>query len=371
MLFELLKSLLTYKGISPGCGGAIRFLSNLFEQRGFVVTILESDGIRNLLVHNKDSRKIHLCFAGHVDVVPAADSGLWICNPFVGEVISETIYGRGVVDMKGAIASFITALFEFLDNYDSQLNIGVILTSDEEMSSSNGMLPMIRYLRQGGYVIHDCIVGEPTCESKIGDSIKIGRRGSLNVAVSYSGIQGHVAYHEKANNPIPEMLDALVRLRDHKFDNGNEFFPPSHCEITSIDVDNPSTNVIPGKVSTNFNIRFNNLQTVKRLKQAIDSIFVSRTSAVEIVYSENPALPFLSEKTAFADKLSAAILKCSGISAQFTTKGGTSDARFLREITNVLEFGLLNETAHKVNECAPLKDILLLKEIYLEFLKSL
>lgn len=363
MLIELVKKLILFRSISPRDDGAILFLKDCLERMGFYTEIIESSGVKNLFACMNRNKDIDLCFAGHIDVVPPGELISWNSDPFSAEIINNTVYGRGIVDMKGAIACFIAAIKE----YHGKQNIGIIITGDEELDSQNGIVPIIDFIKRNKFKITNCIVGEPTCKVHVGDIIKIGRRGSINFKVEIYGKSGHAAYPENIKNPIKFMIKPLQNLVDHEFDLGNEHFQPSHCEVTSIKVDNEISNVTPGKVWLFFNIRFNNLHSVESLTNTVNKIF----SGYEVSYNPNPALPFLVSDMKFAEKFATTVYNITGRNPEFSTGGGTSDARFLKDITNVIEFGLLNRTVHQANECCAIEDLITLKNVYLATLKFL
>jgi succinyl-diaminopimelate desuccinylase len=365
-LIDFIKKLVSFCGISPGCGGAIDFLHDYLKGCGFVCSICAFSGLKNLIATTNNNKQIDLCFAGHVDVVPPGDFNLWKCNPFCALVEDDVIYGRGVVDMKAAICCFIFAAKKLLKY--SNFNIGIIITSDEESDSQKGMAPIVKYLIENQYIIEECIIGEPTCKNVVGDTIKIGRRGSINFIVKVYGKQGHVAYPQNAKNPIDFSLEALQKLKSYKFDNGTKSFAPSSCQITDICVPNAFCNMIPAAVQISFNIRFNNNHNVDSLSLKIKEIFYSKDFGCEICHLSNPAEPFLSNKSNFAQDFAFSSEKITNIKPQFSTDGGTSDARFLSKITNTLEFGLLSKTAHQVNERAKVSEIKALHLIYHDFL---
>lgn len=369
-LTDLLKRLISFQSISPGCGGAILFLAEYLKGFGFDTHIINSGGLLNLIATtNPISKNIDICFSGHIDVVDPGDLKSWQFDPFVGTVDDDKIYGRGVVDMKGAIACFIIAVIDkklFAPN--NTTNIGIIITSDEEHDSQNGIVPVLQHIKKNGYKIKRCIVGEPTCKEFVGDTIKIGRRGSVNFVVKVIGKQGHVAYPHNAKNPISFAAERLNKLIQCKLDFGSKDFEPSNCEITNIEVNNQFCNVIPKKLEIKLNIRFNNNHNVDSLKSFLNQIFYSSVYNCSIECIPHYSEPFVVNDKDFVDEFSCSVKKITGFSPSTSTGGGTSDARFLKDFTNVIEFGLVNSTAHCVNENACIDDMIKLQKIYSCFL---
>jgi succinyl-diaminopimelate desuccinylase len=307
----------------------------------------------------------HFCFAGHSDVVPVGDLNGWSIAPFAGEVHNGTLYGRGAADMKGAIAAFVAAAQRFLDARGPGFggSISLMITGDEEGPSINGTRKMLSSLAARGETIDACIVGEPTCESALGDMAKIGRRGSMNVTIEVTGVQGHVGYPHLADNPIHALLRMLSALTAEPLDAGNAAFQPSSLQITTIDVGNPVTNVIPARAKARFNIRFNDMHSSASLeawiRRTLDAAGGRYALAIEVSGES-----FLTPEGRLSAILVDAIAEVTGRKPDLSTTGGTSDARFITRFAPVIDFGLVGRTMHKIDERAPVADIDALSRIY-------
>ena len=373
---KLSKELIRFPSITPIDAGAINFLSNKLKSLGFKCKILEfkdkkSKPIKNLYARI-GTKKPNICYAGHTDVVPPGNYKDWTVNPFKPVIKNNNLIGRGANDMKSSIACFISAVSEYLKN-NKKFNgsVSLLITGDEEGLAINGTKKVVDYLKKKNEKINFCIVGEPTNPKKLGEMIKIGRRGSLSGILEISGTQGHVAYPHLSNNPINTMVKICKKLKYTKLDSGNKNFQPSNLEFTSINVDNEAHNVIPSRAKAQFNIRYNNLHTSKSLKKKINKIVKNLCKKndcnYKIKYVENgDAFLTKPEKTIYMAK--KIIKKITKINPKFSTTGGTSDARFIRKISPCLEFGLVNKTMHKIDECVSLKDLSNLKKIYYNFL---
>jgi succinyl-diaminopimelate desuccinylase len=307
----------------------------------------------------------HFCFAGHSDVVPVGDLNGWSIAPFAGEVHGGTLYGRGAADMKGAIAAFVAAAQRFLDARGPGFggSISLLITGDEEGPSINGTRKMLDKLAARGETIDACIVGEPTSETVLGDMAKIGRRGSMNVTVEVTGVQGHVGYPHLADNPIHTLLRMLTALTAEPLDQGNADFQPSSLQVTTVDVGNPATNVIPSRARARFNIRFNDIHASASLeawiRRTLDAVGGRYALAVEVSGES-----FLTPRGRLSEILVAAITEVTGRTPALSTTGGTSDARFIARHAPVIDFGLVGRTMHKIDERAPVADIQALSRIY-------
>lgn len=357
----------------------IKFLSDYLANLGFVCDTLEYDGDGSYKVNNlhavfnpKNSDKI-LYFAGHTDVVAAGNLESWTYNPFSATIVDGNLFGRGAVDMKCAIACFMSAVEEFLASEKPNFGIGFLITNDEEADSINGTKKVLKWMEESGKKITHCIVGEPTNPEIFGEMVKIGRRGSINFSVKIIGKQGHAAYPENAINPTTILVNLLKLLKDHKFDNGNKFFGPTNLEVTAISSQNLGNNVIPNEASANFNVRFNDIQSSKSVIELVE--YACKKSAeglgaqYELTYRTSGE-SFLSVPKLLAQTLTNAIEKICGRKPDLSTSGGTSDARFIKDYAEVVEFGLINKTAHQINEFASLEDIFKLQQTYLEVLKN-
>ena len=372
----LSKDLISFPSITPIDAGAINFLAKKLKTLGFKCKILEfkkgkGKPIKNLYA-KLGSKQPNLCYAGHTDVVPPGNYKDWTVNPFKPKIKKGYLIGRGANDMKSSIACFVSAVSEYIAN-NKKFNgsISFLITGDEEGYATNGTKKVVDFLKKRKEKINFCIVGEPTNPKKLGEMIKIGRRGSLTAKLEIFGTQGHIAYPHLSNNPINTLVKICFELKKKKLDNGNKNFQPSNLEFTGINVDNKAHNVIPASAKTQFNVRYNNLQTASKLKKKINSVIkkISKKSKCKykIDYLENGEA-FLTKPGKNIILAKKIIKKITKINPVFSTTGGTSDARFIKKIAPCLEFGLVNKTMHKVDECVSLKDLKKLKNIYYNFL---
>ncbi|PNG25325.1 succinyl-diaminopimelate desuccinylase [Methylocella silvestris] len=374
---ELCRDLLRRPSVTPLDAGAQDVLAAKLRAAGFSThCIVFSDestpDIQNLYARAGAGGR-HLVFAGHTDVVPPGDSASWRFDPFGGETEGGLIFGRGAVDMKGAIAAFAAAAIGFVAEGGAQKgSISFLITGDEEGPAINGTEKLLRWAHQRGERFDHCILGEPTNQQALGDMIKIGRRGSLNGTLTVKGEQGHVAYPHRAKNPIPPLMRLLAALDAEPLDQGTELFDASNLEIVSIDVGNPTFNVIPAEARARFNIRFNDIWTPDALAAELFRRAELAASGTTFALRFEPcnALAFVTQPDAFTDLVSAAIERASGRRPQLSTSGGTSDARFIRAYCPVLEFGLVGSTMHAIDERAPVEDIAALASIYADILNS-
>lgn len=366
----ILKKLISYKSISPSDGGALSYISDLLEKNGFNCYLQEFGGgesaTKNLYAEKGAGEK-NLCFAGHVDVVPAGDINMWRSDPFKMDESDGNIYGRGAVDMKGAVSAMVSAIVDYSSKHSNKVSI--LLTSDEEGSGEFGTKKMLEWLRGEGIKIDFAIIGEPTSSEMFGDTIKIGRRGSINFKLKIEGKQGHVAYPELAINPNEILVKILYDLMKWKIDDGNEFFQASNLEIVSIDVGNNVMNVIPQTASAKFNLRSNNIQTSEAIVKNIETIISKHTSNFLLEHSIS-AEAFLTPVSEYAYKFQELVHDICGVKSEFSTSGGTSDARFIKDVCPLLEFGLLNKTAHQINENCKIIDLQKLYSVYYGAIKS-
>ena len=369
---QLSKELIKFPSITPVDAGAIKFLSKKLKKLGFNCKILEfkdkkSKPIKNLYARIGKKRP-NLCYAGHTDVVPPGNIKDWTVNPFKPSIKKNYLIGRGANDMKSSIACFISAVSKFLQkNSKFDGSISFLITGDEEGYAINGTKKVVDYLKKKKEKIDFCIVGEPTNPNKLGEMIKIGRRGSLSGEIEITGTQGHIAYPHLSKNPINTLVKICQKLKEKKLDKGNKNFQPSNLEFTSINVNNKAHNVIPARARARFNIRYNNSHTSKSLQRKI-TLLVRNLSKknkcnFKIDYMANGD-SFLTrpEKTIYMVR--KIIKKITKISPKLSTTGGTSDARFIRKIAPCLEFGLVNKTMHRVDECVALSDLKKLTKIY-------
>ena len=380
-LISLTKELIKFPSFSGKHDEVINFIDNFLRNNHFTTQQLEFSGNNSYPVNNlwaifNSSAKKNLYFAGHSDVVAVGDLAKWSFPPFLGSVNLGKIFGRGAVDMKGAIACFLMATQDFLIKYHYKIDFGIgfLITNDEESDSINGTKKMLQWLEEKNHQIDCCIVGEPTNPNEIGEMIKIGRRGSVNFQLKIIGKQGHVAYPENAINPNKILIDILHQLQIHVFDNGNEFFDPTNLEITSINSDNLGNNVIPEFATANFNIRFNNLHKSQKIIELIQFVCeknaIAMKAKIDLQYKVSGEA-FLSQPHNLADITKNAIKKITNKTTIFSTTGGTSDARFIKSFANeVIEFGLINKTAHQIDENVEINDLISLYMIYQEILEN-
>ena len=374
----LSKDLISFPSITPVDAGAINFLAKKLRSLGFKCQILEfkkgkGKPIKNLYA-KYGNKQPNLCYAGHTDVVPPGNYKDWTVNPFKPKVKKGYLIGRGANDMKSSIACFISAVSNYLTkNKNLNGTISLLITGDEEGYATNGTKKVVDYLRKKGEKINFCIVGEPTNPKKLGEMIKIGRRGSLTAELEIIGTQGHIAYPHLSNNPINTIIKICYELKKKKLDKGNKNFQPSNLEFTGIYVNNKAHNVIPASAKTQFNVRYNNLQTASKLRKKINNVIKRISKKNKCKYKIN----YLESGEAFLTKpgknilLAKKIIKnVTKINPVFSTTGGTSDARFIKKIAPCLEFGLVNKTMHKIDECVSLKDLKNLKKIYFNFLNE-
>jgi succinyl-diaminopimelate desuccinylase len=368
----LAQELIRFKSITPADDGAIPYLADLLASNGFSVEVIEFSEsgiptIKNLFA--KYGQGTSLCFAGHTDVVPPGDEAKWSVSPFAGDIIDGLLIGRGAVDMKGAIAAYVAAALKYV-NEGGTTPLSFLITGDEEAVSINGTEKLLKHVHANGERFAAVIVGEPTNPEVLGEMIKIGRRGSATFSLTVEGIQGHVAYPDLADNPISTLIKILNELDDLILDNGNEYFDASNLEIINLDVGNTVTNLIPQKANALFNIRFNDIYSSSSLQAKLEEIISKYTNSYEFNLYKRPAESFITEPEDFAKLLSRVIESHTGITPQFSTTGGTSDARFIKDYAPVLEFGLINKTAHKIDESIEILHIAKLSEIYYDFIKE-
>jgi succinyl-diaminopimelate desuccinylase len=371
---KLAQKLLQKKSITPEDDGAIDLIQKELDNIGFKteIMIFSEDNqatIKNLYAKYGDSDK-NLAFAGHTDVVPIGDIKKWNIDPFKAEIIDNKLYARGAVDMKPAITSFIAAVKEFLsEKKNFQDSISFIITGDEEGIAVNGTAKMVNeFIRRKEKFSH-CIVGEPTNPYNVGEMIKIGRRGSINFNITVIGTQGHVAYPHNADNPNRSLVKFLHEINHYVFDKGNDFFQATNLEVTSIDVNNKITNIIPEIATAKINIRFNNIHTGEDIVNIIQGIAKNSLTKYELDYKISGESFFNHDKE-FIKLISDSIEEITGKPPELSTNGGTSDARFIKKICPTIEFGLINETAHKINEYIDIDQLEKLDKIYLQILRN-
>jgi succinyl-diaminopimelate desuccinylase len=375
---KLAKELIKFPTISPVDAGIMKFLEKKLKALGFKTKILEfkekdSRPVKNLYAR-LGNKSPNFCYAGHLDVVPAGNLEDWTVNPFKPSVKKGYLIGRGANDMKSSIAAFVSAVSDFI-KIKRKFNgsISLLITGDEEGVAINGTKKVVEYLKKKKEKIDFCLVGEPTNPNKLGEMIKIGRRGSMTGRLSIIGIQGHVAYPQRANNPSTALVQILNKLKEIKFDKGTKDFQPTNLEITKININNSADNIIPGLANAIFNIRFNNKHSSSSIKKKIDKIIkkISKKNKSKYKIDYNiSGEAFLTRPNNTTFMIQDIIKKITKIKPQLSTTGGTSDARFIRKIAPCLEFGLVGKTMHKVDEAVSLSDLKKLTKIYTEILKN-
>ena len=373
---SLAKDLVKCQSVTPKDNGAINVVAKNLKKLGFKCQLMEFQEKGTVKIKNLYARigksSPNFCFAGHTDVVPVGDLKSWTVNPFGGVIKNQKLIGRGVSDMKGSIACFVSAVSEFLrKNKKLKGSISFLITGDEETIAINGTKKVIEKLIQKKEKIDFCIVGEPTNENKLGDMIKIGRRGSITGHLTILGTQGHVAYPYTYNNPSTIIVEVLNKIKKLKLDRGNKDFERSNLEVTKITIDNTADNVIPAEAKASFNVRFNNLHTSSSLKKKLDIIFSSITKKSKASYKIKYHVSgesFLTKPNKTVYMIKNVIKKSTKINPVLSTTGGTSDARFIKKIAPCIEFGLIAKTIHQVDEMARVADLKKLKNIYLDIL---
>ncbi len=367
------RELIRCRSVTPEEGGALGYLRELLSKAGFTVHRMTFAEPGTAPVENLYARigteKPNLMFAGHTDVVPPGDETAWRHPPFAGEVANDKLYGRGAVDMKGGIACFVAAALDYLAGHGGRPpkgSISLLITGDEESVAVNGTIKLLRWAADHGETFDHCILGEPSNVDVLGDTIKAGRRGSLNGTLIVHGRQGHVAYPDRADNPIRGLIHLIAALQA-PLDQGSAHFDPSHLEFTSVDVGNPTVNLIPGEARARFNIRYNDCHSQASLKTLIEhraQAAAAGRTRFSFDWPPSNADVFVTKPGPFTELASAAIAEVTGRTPKLSTSGGTSDARFIKDYCSVLEFGLVGQTMHAVDECAPVADLITLTTIY-------
>ena len=365
---ELSQALIRCESVTPIEGGAQGVLARTLEPMGFVchsLTFSDTDtpDVTNLYAR-RGTKGPHFCFAGHTNVVPVGDRNAWSADPFAGEVKDGMLYGRGAADMKGAIACFAAAVSRFLSKRKSfDGSISFLITGDEEGPAINGTVKMLEWAAKRGETFDACIVGEPTNPKALGDMMKVGRRGSLNARLTVHGVSGHVAYPHLADNPCHRLVEMLAAITREPLDAGTDHFQPSTLQVSSIDVGNPTTNVIPAKAEARFNIRFTDAfdgKGVERwLRERLDRIGGNYDLKIQVSGES-----FLTQPGRLSDIIGSAVKRVTGRTPELSTSGGTSDARFIKNYCPVIEFGLVGETMHKTDERMPVAELAALADIY-------
>ena len=366
---ELARALIRCPSVTPEDGGSQETLARALESLGFVCHHMTFEAAGTPDVKNLYARlgtgSPNFCFAGHTDVVPVGDLDAWTVDPFAAEIHDGVLYGRGAADMKGAIAAFVGAVSRFLDRRDGAFDgsISLLITGDEEGPAINGTVKVLGWMEERGERIDDCLVGEPTNPMRLGEMIKIGRRGSLSGWITVRGVQGHTAYPQLADNPLPRLARMLSALADTPIDDGTDHFQPSNLQLTTVDVGNAATNVIPAVARAAFNIRFNDLHSgadiIAWVRERLDSVGGEYELDTHLTGES-----FLTPPGRLSGLIQQAIGSTVGAEAELSTTGGTSDARFIKDHCAVAEFGGIGQTMHKVDERISLADLSALGEIY-------
>ena len=374
---SIARDLIRCRSVTPADAGALGVLENVLKAAGFEVhrvTFSESGtaDVDNLYARIGD-RAPHITFAGHTDVVPPGDESAWSMGAFSGEVKDGFLYGRGAVDMKGGIACSVAAVLQYLADHGGKPqesgkgSISFLITGDEEDVSINGTIKLLQWAAARGETFDHCVLGEPSNVETLGDCIKVGRRGSQSGTLYVDGVQGHVAYPHRASNPVPDIARLIVAISDEPLDSGSAQFQPSNLEFTSVDVGNGATNVIPGQARAKFNIRYNDLHTQAGLRELVETRLAKAAGnriKARIVWEPSNSNVFLTKPGPFTDLAVDAIAEVTGRKPELSTSGGTSDARFISSYCPVIEFGLLGQTMHQVDERASVADIEQLTRVY-------
>jgi succinyl-diaminopimelate desuccinylase len=370
---SIAQALIRCPSVTPADAGALGVLESLLKAHGFEthrVTFSEAGtpDVDNLYAR-LGSAAPHITFAGHTDVVPAGDESAWSHGAFSGEVKDGFLYGRGAVDMKGGIACSVAAVLQYLTDQGGRPkgSISFLITGDEEAASINGTVKLLKWVADRGEKFDHCVLGEPSNQQVMGDCIKIGRRGSQSGTLIVDGVQGHVAYPHRASNPVPDISRLIVAISDEALDKGTAQFQASNLEFVSVDVGNGAFNVIPGQARATFNIRYNDLHTQASLRELVETRLAKAAGnriKARIVWEASNSNVFLTKQDAFTDLAVAAIEEVTGRKPELSTTGGTSDARFIASYCPVIEFGLLGQTMHQIDERASVKDIEQLTKVY-------
>jgi succinyl-diaminopimelate desuccinylase len=373
------RDLLRCPSVTPAEGGALTYVEAVLKGAGFAVHRMTFQEAGTPDVENLYARigavAPHFVFAGHTDVVPPGDPKAWSHAPFAGDIERGVLYGRGAVDMKGAIACKIAATLDYLAANGGKPNgsISFLITGDEEGVAVNGSPKLLRWAAARGEKFDHCVLGEPGNVSELGDTIKVGRRGSQNGVLVVTGKQGHVAYPHRADNPVRGLVKLMAALMDEPLDAGSHRFDPSNLEFTSIDIGNPTVNLIPGEARARFNIRFNDCHSFSSLRQLVDARAEKAAAGKvrwRIEWEPSNADVFYTERSAFTDVVIAAVAEVTGRKPALSTSGGTSDARFIKDYCPVVEFGLVGTTMHAVDERVPLADLQTLTAVYRKILDN-
>ena len=358
----LTEALIARPSVTPLDAGALDVIGAALDRLGFTVTRLRYGEIENLFARIGGEGP-HFCYAGHSDVVPSGDATGWRSDPFAPVLRDGVLYGRGACDMKGAIAAFIAATAARLEQGKLNGSLSLLITGDEEGVATDGTVRVLDWMAEHNQIPDFCLVGEPTSKVRLGDTVKIGRRGSMNARITVRGRQGHVAYPQRADNPVHRLVRAVAELTAQPLDTGTDWFEPSSLQLTSIDVGNAATNVIPASAEARLNIRFNELHDSAKLSAMLRRVVDAHAPESDVTISVSGE-SFLTQPGPEVDRLRAAIARETGIDPALDTGGGTSDARFISRFCKVAEFGLVGASMHQVDECVPVAELHALTRIY-------
>jgi succinyl-diaminopimelate desuccinylase len=368
---ELTKKLINRKSITPNDNGCQEVIQNELSALGFKFSKYDSKDVKNLYGEMGNSKPL-IVFAGHTDVVPTGPIDQWKFNPFEATEENGLLYGRGAADMKASLAAFVVSIQEFVNSNPAfNGSIGILITSDEEGIATDGTTIVVKEFLKNKKRFDFCIVGEPTCATNFGDTIKNGRRGSLSATLSIKGVQGHIAYPHLIDNPIHRLASIIDELKKIEWDNGNKYFPKTSWQVSNIEAGTGATNVVPGLAVAKFNFRHSTECTPESLKRDLEMIVKKHAVEFEIDW-ENPSEPYITEEGKLITALKSSIKEITNINADVSTTGGTSDGRFIAKISDeVVEFGPINSSIHKINEHVNIKNIEQLKNIYLRTLEKI
>jgi succinyl-diaminopimelate desuccinylase len=368
---ELAQQLISRQSVTPDDAGCLDILIDLLRPLGFECDKISSGGVDNLWARRGSASPL-ICFAGHTDVVPTGPVEQWTSDPFVPAIRDGVLYGRGASDMKSSLAAMVAAIADFVAAYPAHPgSIALLLTSDEEGPAVDGTVRIVEALKARGEKLDYCIVGEPTAVKKTGDMIKNGRRGSLSGKLTVNGVQGHVAYPHLAKNPIHAVAAAIAEMAEVKWDDGNEYFPPTTWQISNFNAGTGANNVVPGSAYIRFNFRFSTASTLESLQTRVHGILDRHGVPYDLEWSYD-GRPFLTKKGDLVDAIARAIKTVTGIDTELSTTGGTSDGRFIADICpQVIECGPTNASIHKIDECIRVDELMQLPRIYFHSLKNL
>lgn len=367
----LCQALIRCPSITPLDAGAQDILIEALKPLGFEVYDVTRGEVRNTFFRIGTDGP-HFCFAGHTDVVPPGDETKWTHPPFSAHIDDNGVMtGRGTADMKGNVAAFVAAAAQYIqENGPPKGSLSFLITGDEEGKAVDGTEPVLRWMREHGHIPDFCLVAEPSNPEKIGEVMKIGRRGSINCIITMKGKQGHVAYPHKADNPIPRMSQLLSALTSHDLDTGSDYFPPSSLQISTVDVGNPAHNIIPGKISATFNVRFNDLWSSDKLKRHLLDLMKDYLRADDEIEWHCHGESFLTRPGQYTDMAVEAIKDITGSDPALKTDGGTSDARFVQAYCPVVEFGLVNKSIHQIDENIKVDDLKTVTSVFKRLLEK-